>query len=286
MNNNSTNGVLYAGGFAGEILGGGVLESCYALGDVDITASRSMHVGGLVGYTENFGSSAIITQCYASGDVTASGTDSINIGGLVGFADNAVIANCYALGKVDGTTTGSPPPMTKIVNAGGLVGLIGTTTIIEYCFAKGTVSVTAPVGITHSAGGIAGRRTEPATSPPSPNETFINNAALGDSIVNGNGTVEAGRVLGINAGGAVLNAIDNYAWEGMLLVALPNPGVTYNGDNPTHGTRKSEDNFKNPAAIWRNLLGFNQSSLTSVMPWNLTSAAALGYPTLTGLGGQ
>jgi hypothetical protein len=269
MVNTSTSGVLYVGGFAGEIMGGGVLESCYALGDVDITASRSMHVGGLVGYTEDFGPSAIITQCYASGDVkgTSSGASDLFVGGLVGSANDAFIADCYALGNVVGNLN---QDYRKNVG-GGLVGYSNKTTI-EHCFAAGTVSVTTVTYATGVyAGGIVGHKED---------GTLTNNAALGASIsYDGIGSVYVGRVLGENTGTDAPNTGDNFAWEDMKMNE-----IKYTGDSPTHGTRKTEDNFKNPA-IWRNL-GFNQSSLTSVLPWSLTSATSRGYPTLSGLGEQ
>jgi hypothetical protein len=96
--------------------------------------------------------------------------------------------------------------------------------------------------------------------------------------------VNLGRVLGANLTTIIVPVPitgDNYALANM---EINSSAVPY--DTALHGTRKSNDDFKISAVTWRNGLGFNLSSLTSVLPWNLTSAGSLGYPTLTGLGGQ
>jgi hypothetical protein len=266
-----------AGGFGGEIMGGGVLERCYALGEVDISASANMYIGGLVGYLQGNSVSTVVTQSYAKGEVTGkcigetaiTGAKDLFVGGLVGFANNAFIADCYALGDVYGTMRGNTDTYNsvKTVNAGGLVGLMVTTTI-ESCFAKAVLRVEVDSGITGGAGGIAGSKT---------NGTLFHNAALGASITSG---VNTGRVVGLLESSPHAPAEgDNYALNTML------DPYYLNANSKIHGTRKSAEEFKN-TTTWRNGLGFNQSSLTSIMPWHLTSAAALGYPTLAGLGGQ
>jgi hypothetical protein len=272
-NGPGANNWLDAGGFAGNLYGGSLLESCYALAKVDITApSPVLRIGGLVGYTGGMPSTPVtITQCYASGDVTASSShgNTYSIGGLVGYCDDTFIANCYALGNVTEEVTGT---YSSLVDAGGLVGTAINTTI-EYCFAKERVEVVAST-VTPSAGGIVGRQERGA---------LTNNAALGDQVYKYPGSLNGGRVLGLNVISTPPNTIitNNYALSWMSVSS-----TTITDNTPNHGLGKTSDVFYNTSATWRTGLGFNQSSLTSVLPWNLTSAATLGYPTLTGLGGQ
>ncbi|WP_170148133.1 BACON domain-containing protein [Marinoscillum furvescens] len=94
-------GARHTGGLIGyRYTGSGVVESCYAKGNVE---STSQDVGGLIG---SFSGGEILS-CYATGDVSA---ESYYVGGLVG--NNAgTINTSYAIGAVEGSSS-----------VGGLVG--------------------------------------------------------------------------------------------------------------------------------------------------------------------
>jgi TonB family protein len=103
-----------------ETTAGGTITNCYATGDV----KGSSRVGGLVGI--DIGSSAI-KNSFATGNVTG---ERDNIGGLVG-SNGGTIMNSYAGGNIDGKN-----------NIGGLVGVTSGKITIANCYAVGKVSGT------------------------------------------------------------------------------------------------------------------------------------------------
>jgi hypothetical protein len=98
------NSVFYIGGFAGKNSNGGIIERCYATGNV----SGDEQVGGFVG---NQFYADYIKDCYATGDVSGEA----HVGGFAGRNySSSHLENVYSTGKVTALGTGS--------TIGGLIG--------------------------------------------------------------------------------------------------------------------------------------------------------------------
>jgi hypothetical protein len=171
-NNTSTaTGNLYVGGFAGASDASLSLWDCYATGDVESSGYAFQQTGGLLGsyITNSASNTANIVRCYATGKVTAvSNTDTVtneyrfSTGGLVGSALAVTIRQSWASGDV---YAGKGSTGTAQVNAGGLVGIIGTTgnstdrlSSITDCYATGNVIADNPNSANANvyAGGLVG----------------------------------------------------------------------------------------------------------------------------------
>ncbi|SNT30869.1 The GLUG motif-containing protein, partial [Anaerovirgula multivorans] len=112
-----------------------------------ITA-QTYYVGGLIGYLSNSDVSYIVKENYATGDVEGSSY----VGGLIGYVSGRVnIEDCYALGNVKATTTGS----TTSNYVGGLIGRAnGSSTlrnIITNCYTAGEIEA-----VGRNNGGLVG----------------------------------------------------------------------------------------------------------------------------------
>lgn len=85
----------YIGGFVGRVLGGAVIERCYALGYVTNNRTGLLHTGGFVGRLDG----GTINDCYARGNVI--GTRSLRyLGGFIGEPWIGNINRCYSTGIV------------------------------------------------------------------------------------------------------------------------------------------------------------------------------------------
>ncbi|MCL2510783.1 MAG: hypothetical protein FWF09_01895, partial [Bacteroidales bacterium] len=112
-------GALVGGG---STTAGGIIENCYATGNISGNATGFLshgYIGGLAGtYT-------IIKNSYATCNVTGTGANVAWVGGLVGSVSN--IENCYTTGNV--------------IGAGNLVGgLAGRSLSIANSYATGNVT--------------------------------------------------------------------------------------------------------------------------------------------------
>jgi hypothetical protein len=94
--NSRVEGTVNVGGLVGYVEWGGIVRKSYSTADVQGTRC----VGGLVGIHIT----GIIEQCYAIGNVSAV-SDS---GGLIGqlYISNAIVRNSFATGNVSGTNSG------------------------------------------------------------------------------------------------------------------------------------------------------------------------------------
>lgn len=146
-----------AGGLIGEIRGG-LVENCYATGDVDATLHFA---GGLIGsvWPEK---DINISKCYATGNVTytASGNKA-GYGGLIGRMElgeittfgEVTISNCYATGDIKAFRWSS-----------GFVGDVekGKLTI-ENCYSSSDISKIGPDGNgNYECGIVVGKVRTPA----------------------------------------------------------------------------------------------------------------------------
>ncbi|HWQ76747.1 MAG TPA: S-layer homology domain-containing protein [Syntrophomonas sp.] len=125
---------------------GTVIDNCFASGVVDVKTinNKAAMVGGLVGFTNQYG---ILTNCGANVDVSVStGSGVLNAGGLLGYPSiNTLTMNCYSLGDVEVSTSNAN------ANAGSLAGTIGG--VFYNCYAAGDVT---QGGSNIRVGGLAG----------------------------------------------------------------------------------------------------------------------------------
>ena len=119
------------GGFAGSSSSGPRFAGCGAFGAV---SSSSKYVGGFIGN----GSNSAFWRCLAVG----SATGSQYVGGFLGYnySGNLTVAECFALGDVTATTTGSD------AFAGGFVGSVSASTSFTDSYCLGTVKGLRKVG--------------------------------------------------------------------------------------------------------------------------------------------
>ena len=155
-------GALVGGG---STTAGGLIENCYATGNVSGNATGFLshgYIGGLAGtYT-------IIKNSYTTCDVTGTGTTIAWVGGLVGSVSN--IENCYTTGNVSGT--------------GNLVGgLAGRSLSIANSYATGNVT-----GIDY-VGGLSGNNGS------SDNSGFLTNSYATGNVIGSN---KVGGLVGEN----------------------------------------------------------------------------------------
>lgn len=115
------------GGFAGTFKSG-LIEKCYASGEVIGTYRNNGGFVGLIQTNTASSASATIRNCYATGDVNSNA----HMGGFLGLVDaqpgQVIIEDCYSSGNVVGTGFG----------VGGFMGYEGCTAFqIKHCAAWG-----------------------------------------------------------------------------------------------------------------------------------------------------
>jgi hypothetical protein len=156
---NNSLGSLYAGGLVGYISSGNaqLLNADYRQGNISVSSGSSSNsfVGGGVGYI----SGGTVNGCSSlAGSFEGSKTEGSYVfytGGFFGYVSGGTINNCYSDNSVVINATSN---YTGTVSGGGFAGYItGTSTITEYCYALGDVSVSGHRGI--NAGGFAGNAT-------------------------------------------------------------------------------------------------------------------------------
>ncbi|MCP4708013.1 MAG: hypothetical protein GY869_05275, partial [Planctomycetes bacterium] len=148
-NDNSAINNKYAGGFCGFNTHNGVIENCYATGDVSCTGPASVvggswgrsNVGGFCGVNGAWWESGpgYISDCYATGDVYG---QTRSVGGFVGVNyDGSTISDCYATGtaKAGWELVGGFIGVNTIQDDGGNNPPVSTVT---NCYATGSVSGT------------------------------------------------------------------------------------------------------------------------------------------------
>ncbi|MEA4847019.1 MAG: S-layer homology domain-containing protein [Clostridiaceae bacterium] len=189
------------------------------LGIVNASVTGGNYVGGLVGRAY---SDSAIEQCYVTGSMR--GTQ--YAGGVAGALDGP-IKNCYAAGSA--ATTGNNQ------FAGGITGHVGSSGMMQYCYA------TSAVAGHFSVGGIAGHV----------DGTVKDCAALNPSVNSSSSQSQTGRIA--HAGGTLSG---NAAFSDMLM-----NGNTVSGG--TAGDKNGEG--KSAAEIQGN--GFFQTLFGSDSAW-------------------
>ncbi|MFT4105186.1 MAG: S-layer homology domain-containing protein [Lacrimispora sp.] len=130
--NASITGADYTGGVAGQISVNSTVESCYTTGRI----SGGTGTGGLVGVV---GLSTTLKNCYSASEVSGIA----QIGGVAGRT-NGTVQNCYATGKISGST----------YSASGVAGEARSGSTVSNCAALNTAVTagTAPKRVTTSSG--------------------------------------------------------------------------------------------------------------------------------------
>jgi hypothetical protein len=113
------------------------VKNSFALGNV----TGYGPLGGLIGYVKNVSSTVNISNSYATGNVIGNGTSVIDhIGGLIGHVDGDAptsISYVHAIGDVGAADTNT----NRISSAGGLIGTLGSNSVLSFAYADGNVSV-------------------------------------------------------------------------------------------------------------------------------------------------
>ncbi|HOK36351.1 MAG TPA: T9SS type A sorting domain-containing protein [Paludibacteraceae bacterium] len=149
------------GGFIGNCSGSGIIENCYATGNITITAENKG--GGFIG---DLSGTVVVKTCYATGNVIASTAGRNLLGGFAGdIRESNNVQNCYARGDVNGNQ-----------NIGGFAGHIARATV-QNCYATGAVT-----GV-DNVGGLVGYLEENNST-----SAIKNSVALNPSITRGSGT--------------------------------------------------------------------------------------------------
>ncbi|MDR1100469.1 MAG: hypothetical protein LBL28_08325, partial [Treponema sp.] len=153
---NST-GEVQAGGLAGYMAAGSSLTVSTARGNMDITTSGRINVGGVTGIISGSdGSPALIEDCvYETGTIRgeASASATCYLGGIIGQVHQyAQVSGCYSRA---GLITAVAPGSTGRLYFGGFAGYMHDTTVSD-CGSSSPLAMTGtPVGNSR-VGGFAG----------------------------------------------------------------------------------------------------------------------------------
>ena len=132
----NTNGNLYVGGLAGQILGGSIKE-VFISGTIQVnkkTGTDSSYIGGLVGLCSG---TVTIAECTSAIKITSYGEWSM-CGGIVGAArasSDCIITKYIFSGSIDAIAGEAPGPAWDSC-AGGIVGELGDSS------EKGSITIT------------------------------------------------------------------------------------------------------------------------------------------------
>ena len=171
------------GGLCGVMQEEGNIENCYNLANINATnikegwGSADIGCGGIVGQ-----GIANINKCYNKGKIVANGGDNyINIGGICGHLDDGYIKNCYNNAEIKGsgeTTQG-------LTYISGIVGGSKVSDIMN-CYNSGKIT-----GDIYGAriGGIIGQQRT--------NNSTINNVFnIGEIVIKNKDTYAVGGIVG------------------------------------------------------------------------------------------
>lgn len=114
-----------------------VVTDCYNTGDILSTGHTGLYNGALISQA----SEVRMTRCFNTGDITSSGNA---VGGITGiFSSNSIVADCFNLGNVTSTYSGT----NTNGNAGGISGYLAAEPLVMTgCFNMGTVTGPRRVG--------------------------------------------------------------------------------------------------------------------------------------------
>ncbi|GAA3950191.1 hypothetical protein GO495_23220 [Chitinophaga oryziterrae] len=113
------NGTPYIGLFTGADSGSVLKNIRLELSDAGITSTGQVNGAGLVGYA----SGCTISQCSVKGNILIAKDVPSFIGGISGHNDKVTMTGCSFRGRITGS------------NVGGLMGSMGTSSVINMCYA-------------------------------------------------------------------------------------------------------------------------------------------------------
>ena len=139
VNNSFSKGsVIATGSYVGGLIGLYCSDNNIANCYSESSVSAgSSMVGGLIGQAQYYGYQLSIKNCHASGNVTSNGSGNYT-GGLIGYATTSLVEKCFATGTVTGCN-----------DVGGLIGYANGVT---ECYSIGNVNATGS-----GSGGLVGR---------------------------------------------------------------------------------------------------------------------------------
>ena len=141
---------MQVGGICGLLNNGGSVEKCYSTANVtatNISYEGNVISGGIVGQANP--GAVIIDKCYNTGSILADGGENteVNVGGIIGFSRNE-IKNCYNTGNIEGKSD-------LTIDVGGISGYNDESKNISYAYNTGIVKATGKA-LTVFVGGICG----------------------------------------------------------------------------------------------------------------------------------
>ena len=120
-----------AGGIAGVIVNGSIVEDC--VNDCSVTLNYGPVGGGIVGKAEN----STVRRCINLAEID--GGSQKNIAGIVGSLENSVVSHCLNNGAIH-TSVGSQADGTSSGVAGIVGTVVGNDNTIEYCGNAGSLT--------------------------------------------------------------------------------------------------------------------------------------------------
>ena len=160
----------------------GMMSSVYT------AETPAIAVGGVAGRINAGTGDVVIERCRNEGDINSTSKYAKTAhfaGGLVAYMDNTnvLITNSYAKGRIALQTTETSNPKTASVNAGGLVGRLGTKGVLKGSFFYGTLTSTVSATTKDErVGGIVGNSGGSVVG------SYFDKTVAGISAVAGNNT--------------------------------------------------------------------------------------------------
>ncbi len=286
-------GAGHTGGLAGALVGNTLMRNC--TNNAKITAAIDVYaagVGGLVGTLHDY-NGIVIVGGTNNGDITVTGSKGLRVGGIAGFyqatrsaklTDGYTIVGCGNTGKISATSEYSGP------SVGGILGYTGhksksSKSSIVSCYNSGSVS-SVTTQATANAGGIAGMLSGTAMSPLSPGVVLQNCLNVNTDIVTTNTNAaysyKGAIIANINSAGFPISSNYYLTDSESTLSGYTNAGNDKNREAITTGyadaiVGKTAEELKS-ADFLAVLNGFDTAALTG---YNVTwKFGANGYPVI------
>ena len=209
------------GGIAGAITTPGGINSTISkcsntgnmtgmMSSVYTAETPAIAVGGVVGRINGGTGDVVIERCKNEGDINSTSKYAKTAhfaGGLVAYMDNTnvLIVNSYSKGRIALQTTETSSPKTASVNAGGLVGRLGTKGVLKGSFFYGTLTSTVSATTKDErVGGLVGNSGGSVVG------SYFDKTVAGNMNVIGNNTGIMTKALALATGDMQTN---EFAWK-------------------------------------------------------------------------
>ncbi len=209
------------GGIAGAITTPGGINSTISkcsntgnmtgmMSSVYTAETPAIAVGGVAGRINGGTGDVVIERCKNEGDINSTSKYAKTAhfaGGLVAYMDNTnvLIVNSYSKGRIALQTTETSSPKTASVNAGGLVGRLGTKGVLKGSFFYGTLTSTVSATTKDErVGGLVGNSGGSVVG------SYFDKTVAGNMNVIGNNTGIMTKSLALATGDMQTN---EFAWK-------------------------------------------------------------------------